>query len=101
MEKKTSLLLESDIDKETIWINRLSDEPNLWLKATALDAEHEFTKALPLYLKDVTYCLDEGLIVRAALSCSCAANYMGNIGHIEEAYNLYAKDASISVKNAH
>jgi hypothetical protein len=64
---------ESDIDKETIWINRLSDEPNLWLKGTALDAEHEFTKALPLYLKDVTYCLDEGLIVRAALSCYFAA----------------------------
>lgn len=73
----------------------------MWLKATALDTEHEFTKTLPLYLKDVTYCLDEGLLVRAALSCSCAANCMGNIGHIEEAYNLYAKAASIYVKNAH
>ena len=92
---------KSDIDKETIWINRLSDEPNLWLKATALDAEREFTKAIPLYLKDVTYCLYERLLVRAALSCSCAANCMEKIGHVEEAYKLYAKAASIYVKNAH
>jgi hypothetical protein len=93
--------IKSDIDKETIWINRISDEPNLWQKATTLDAESEFTKALPLYLKDVIYCLEEGLKVRAALSCCCAANCMGNIGHIDEAYKLYAKAASIYVKNAH
>jgi hypothetical protein len=100
-EKNSKGPIKSNIIKENIWINKISDEPTLWLKATALDAEHEFTKALPLYLKDVRYCLDKGLIVRAALSCSCAANCMVNIGHIEEAYNLYAKAASIYVKNAH
>ena len=76
-------------------------EPNLWLKATALDRQREFTKAIPYQLKDVRYCLDKGLIVRAALSCACAADCMGKIGHIDEAHKLYAKAASFYVKNAH
>ena len=100
-EKNSKDPIKSDSIKEMIWINRLSDEPNLWLKATALDRQREFTKAIPYYLKDVRYCLDKGLIVRAALSCACAADCMGKIGHIDEAHKLYAKAASFYVKNAH
>ena len=60
-EKNSKDPIKSDSIKEKIWINRLSDEPNLWLKATALDRQREFTKAIPFYLKDVRYCLDKGL----------------------------------------
>lgn len=93
--------VKSDIDNGPIWLDRLSNEPNLWLKASGLDAERDFTRAIPLYLRDVKNCLDEGLVVRAALSCSCAASCMENIGHAEEARKLYAKAASIYVKKAY
>jgi tetratricopeptide (TPR) repeat protein len=99
-EKNSNDKIKSAIGKDITWIDRFSDEANLWLKATALDSKGDFITAIPFYLKDVKYCLEVNLTVRAALSCSCAANCMTKIGHLEEAHKLYAKAAALYVHNA-
>lgn len=77
-----------------------NDESNLWLKAVILNDKGDFIDAILLYLEDAKYQLKEGSMTHAALSCSCAANCMTNIGHLEEARRLYAEAAKIYVENA-
>ena len=91
---------KSAIGKDITWIDRFSDESNLWLKATSLDSKGDFITAIPFYLKDFKYCLERNLTVRVCLSCSCAANCMTKIGHLEEAHKLYAKAAATYLNNA-
>ncbi len=77
-----------------------NDESNLWLKAVILNDKGDFIDAILVYLEDAKYQLKAGSMTHAALSCSCAANCMTNIGHLEEARRLYAEAAKIYVENA-
>jgi hypothetical protein len=82
------------------WVEGINNESNLWLKAVILNDKGNFIDAILLYLEDAKYQLKEGLMTHAGLSCSCAADCMTRIGHLEEARRLYAEAAKIYTENA-
>lgn len=63
------------------------------------DAQN-FLDASIFYLKDTTECLKRDLLVRAALSCLCAANCLAKAGHNQDSSKLYLEAASIYEENA-
>jgi hypothetical protein len=73
----------------TTWLDRITDESNLWLSATKAEDSKDFITASVLYLEDAVACLDRNSLVRAALSCSCAADSLGKLGASTEARRLY------------
>jgi len=63
------------------------------------DAQN-FLDASVFYLKDTVDCLKRSLLVRAALSCLCAADCLAKGGNMQEARNLYLEAASIYEENS-
>ena len=81
------------------WLQRLTDESNLWFSAVKTEDEGDFVTAASNYLEDASQCLGRNL-VRAALSCSCAANCLVKLGAITQARTLYSLAAKIYVENS-
>jgi hypothetical protein len=73
----------------TTWLDRITDESNLWLSATKAEDSKDYATASLLYLEDAVACLDRNSLVRGALSCSCAADSLGKLGASAEAKRLY------------
>jgi hypothetical protein len=82
------------------WLHRLTDEQNTWFSAIKAEDEDRLTDAAFYYLKDAQEWVDHGSIVRVALSCSCAANCLANMGAWPHARKLYLESANIYVKNS-
>ena len=55
-------------------MDRITNESNLWLNAIKMEDEGSYLKAFVFYLKDSSECIKQNSFVRAALSCSCAAD---------------------------
>lgn len=55
-------------------IDKLTNESNTWLNACRLEDVGNYADAIILYLNDATESLKIGSLVRAGLSCSCAAD---------------------------
>lgn len=72
-----------------VWLERLTDDANLWLTAVRMEEQGELLKAVLLYLDDATKCLDEGTAVRAALGATCAADCLAGLGLPGKARRLY------------
>ena len=85
---------------ETTWLNRLTDESNLWLMAAKSEDSSRFVDAAHFYLRDATQCVRKNNLVQAALSCSSAASCLEKLGYGAFADQLYAEAASIHVDNA-
>lgn len=83
------------------WSDRLTDKNNLWLDAVNTEDDGNLLKATILYLKDASNCWQCGLLVRAALSCSCAANCLSKTSNWKYAIVLYREAARIYEKNAY
>jgi len=88
------------------WLDRLTDDSNLWLTAVRLEERGDLAKAITLYLEDATKCLTANSLTRAALGGSCAADCLAKGGDTENAravYNAVARlywesaDSSIGV----
>jgi hypothetical protein len=82
------------------WLQRLTDESNLWFNAVKAEDEGNFESAIRYYLKDAMECLGQRSLVRAALSCSCAANCLARMGALSLACKLYSEAAGIYVENS-
>jgi hypothetical protein len=81
------------------WLQRLTDESNSWFSAVKAEDEGNFLEAASNYLDDATRCLEQNL-VRSALSCSCAANCLLQLGAKSRARTLYSTAARIYMSNS-
>jgi hypothetical protein len=72
-----------------VWLERLTDDANVWLTAVRMEEQADYAKAAALYLDDATKCLEEGTIVRAALSVTCAADCFARLGLTSRSRRLY------------
>jgi hypothetical protein len=62
--------------------------------------EGNFSEAISYYVKSVTESLEAGSLVRAALSCSCAASCLAKIGDESSSHQMYCKAAAIYQEQA-
>jgi hypothetical protein len=82
------------------WLQRLTDESNLWFNAVKAEDEGNFESAVSYYIRDALECTKQRSLVRAALSCSCAANCLARIGAWAPARMLYSEAGGIYVENS-
>lgn len=82
------------------WLQRLTDESNLWFNAVKAEDEGDLAGAVSYYVKDAAECTRQRSLVRAALSCSCAANCLAKMGAGPHAKVLYSEAASIYAENS-
>jgi hypothetical protein len=82
------------------WKDRITDTSNIWLNAVRMNNDHKFEEATVLYLKDSVECLKKGLLTRAALSCSCAADCQEKMGRYNDSRRLYAEAARLYDESA-
>lgn len=75
----------------TTWLDRITDESNLWLSALKSEEGNDLSGGAVLYLEDACNCLNAGSPVRASLSCFCAAECLWGAGFAEEAKRLYSE----------
>ena len=81
------------------WMDRITNESNLWLNALKLEDDSNYHEAFFLYLKDAAESLKQHALIRAALSCSCAANCLTMTADLATASRLYFHAAMIYEKN--
>ena len=81
-------------------MDRITNESNLWLNAIKMEDEGDYLKAFVFYLKDSTECIKQNSFVRAALSCSCAADCLAMEGNLAGARQLYLQTANLYENNA-
>mgnify|MGYP006207602731 CR=1 FL=1 len=62
------------------WLQRLTDESNLWFNAVRAEDDGNLEDAISYYIKDALECARQRSLVRSALSCSCAANCLAKMG---------------------
>ena len=82
------------------WLQRLTDESNLWFNAVKAEDEDNLNNAASFYIKDALECIKQRSLVRAALSCSCSANCLTRIGALPSARKLYSTAAAIYMENS-
>lgn len=71
-----------------VWLERLTDDANVWLTAVRMEELGAFQRAASLYLEDAAKCFDEGTVVRAALGATCAADCIASLGFAQRARRL-------------
>lgn len=81
-------------------MDRITNESNLWLNAIKCEDEGDHLEAFLFYLKDSSECVKQNSLVRAALSCSCAANCLATTGNLAAARQLYKQTATMYENNA-
>lgn len=81
-------------------MDRITNESNLWLNAIKMEDEGSYQQAFSFYLKDAEENIKQNSLVRAALSCSCAADCLVKRGALVAARKLYLQAAAIYEKNA-
>jgi hypothetical protein len=86
--------------RQITWTDRLFDETNLWLKALRTEEERNYARAATLYLKDSKEALTHNLLVKAALSCACAAGCLEKSADLSRARHLYSEAGSLYQENA-
>ena len=65
-----------------------------------MEDEGNYLEAFLFYLKDSAECIKQNSLVRAALSCSCAADCLSMTGNLATARQLYMQTAIIYENNA-
>jgi hypothetical protein len=83
-----------------VWLERLTDDANIWLTAVRMEEQGELVKAALLYLEDATKCLEESTCVRAALGATCAADCLARLGFRGRARRLYQVAGMLYWENA-
>jgi hypothetical protein len=84
----------------TTWKDRITDTSNLWLNALRTENDQKLEEATVLYLRDSIECLKKGLLTRAALSCSCAAECQEKTGRYNDSRRLYLETARLYEESA-
>ncbi|MHB8566840.1 MAG: hypothetical protein ACYC7D_00795 [Nitrososphaerales archaeon] len=86
--------------QKVTWIDRIADDSNLWFSATKREDEEDYLSAIRLYLLDASACLEQHMLLKAALSSSCAADCLARIGDFSLARAVYSETASIYQENS-
>ncbi len=86
-------------NKET-FLDRILGDSNLWLSAIQAEDEGNYLQAFSFYLKDASEYIKQKSLVRAALSCSCAAECLKLAGNLAESRQLHLQTALLYEKNA-
>jgi hypothetical protein len=81
------------------WLQRLTDESNLWFSAVKAEDDGDFVAAASSYVEDASQCLERNL-VRAALSCNCAGSCLTKLGAPAQACTLFELAAKIYMENS-
>lgn len=81
-------------------MDEITNKDNLWLNASRMEDEGNNFEAFVHFLKDATECLKQNSSIKTALSCSCAASCLVNIGNLTTARQLYLESARIYEENA-
>jgi|SRR6267143_1702386 len=92
---------EPELAAVITWIDRIIDESNTWFNATKMEDMANYVDAVGLYLQDAGDSLARGLLVRAGLSCSCAADCLVKMDADALAKSLYSRSAAAYLENAH
>lgn len=82
------------------WMDKITDEDNLWLNAIKMEDESNYFEAFVYYLKDSSECVKQNSLVKAALSCSCAASCLVSLGNMTATRQLYLESARMYEENA-
>lgn len=95
------MVLDSNgLKKFETWMDRITNESNLWLNAIQMEDQGNYLEAFLFYLKDSAEFIKQNSLVRAALSCSCAAGCLVKEGNLSAAHQLYMQTAIIYENNA-
>lgn len=81
-------------------MDSFTDELNAWFNAVRLEDSHDYSSASLVYLEDAGRCLSRNILVRAAMSTSCAASCLATMGDTEDALKLYSAAATLYEYNA-
>jgi len=81
-------------------MDKITDEDNLWLNAIKMEDESNYFEAFVYYLKDSSECVKQNSLVKAALSCSCAASCLVSLGDMTATRQLYLESARMYEENA-
>lgn len=81
------------------WLQRLTDESNLWFNAVKCEDDGDYSEAAAGYMDDAERCMSQNL-VRSALSCTCAANCLTKLGASAQARRLYELAGRIYMGNS-
>jgi len=109
LKKKATILFRKFQDTDSsspqptkieTWSDRLIDRDNYWLNAVNLEDDGNLFDAVIFYLQDAGACLKKHSLVRAALSCSCAATCLAKTGNSKHANSLYREAATLYEENA-
>lgn len=77
------------------WSDKATDKNNLWFIAIDLEDSGKQAEAADFYIKDAIFSWQNRSLVRAALSCACAANCVEKLSELKLASRLYYESASI------
>src|SRR5574337_506335 len=80
-------------------MHRITSESNVWLNAIKMEEEGSFFEAFFLYIKDTAESLKRNFLLRAALSCACAANCLSHTGNLIASRQLYLRTAMLYETN--
>jgi hypothetical protein len=81
-------------------VDKLTNESNTWLNACRLEDVGNYAEAIILYLNDAIESIRIGSLVRAGLSCSCAADCLLKFETDGLPKKLYFRAATIYVEIA-
>lgn len=81
-------------------MDRITNESNLWLNGIKMEDEGNYMAAFSFFLEDAAECIKQSSLVRAGLSCSCAADCLVMTGDLTGARQLYEQTAIIYENNA-
>lgn len=81
-------------------MDAITDDSNLWLRATRTQDSGDHLGAFSLYISDATNCLERNSLSRTALSCSCAADCLLQAGMEADARSLFRESARLYEMNS-
>lgn len=84
----------ANMNKPT-WSDKVTDKTNPWFLAIDLEDSGRYADAAEFYINSTISSWQNGSCVRAALSCSCAANCLDKLSNLNLATQLYYESASI------
>jgi hypothetical protein len=97
-DKETIQKAEVDRITKKSWVEKVTDDSNVWLQAVRLEAEGDFEGASGYFLEDAEHYKSKGLDARVALSLVCAGRCKAKLGNVKEARKFY-RDAGVFYTN--
>lgn len=82
------------------WVERITDENNLWILAMRLENQGDFANAAICYLDDASIWKQQDALPRVALSSVCTANCLIKMGHSDLAKHVLERAGDFFFEHA-